>query len=63
LGAIDQVADNGWTALAPRDMGDATLRTVYKGYYLTNPIARASATMGELAAMEAGRAAPQMAAE
>jgi NADH-quinone oxidoreductase subunit G len=44
-------------------MGAATFRTVYKAYYMTNPIARASATMGELAALEAGRGAPQMAAE
>ncbi len=63
LGVVDQVADNGWTPIAPRDMGAATFRTVYKAYYLTNPIARASATMGELAALESGRAAPQMAAE
>ncbi len=63
LGAVDQLADNGWAPIALRDMGAATFRTVYKGYYLTNPIARASATMGELAALESGRAAPQMAAE
>ena len=63
LGVVDQVADNGWTPIAPRDMGAATFRTVYKAYYLTNPVARASATMGELAALESGRAAPQMAAE
>ena len=63
LGAVDQVADNGWTPVALRDMGTATFRTVYKAYYMTNPIARASATMGELAALEAGRVAPQMAAE
>ena len=63
LGVVDQVADNGWTPIAPRDMGAATFRTVYKAYYLTNPIARASATMGELAVLESSRAAPQMAAE
>ena len=63
LGAVDQVADNGWTPVSLRDMGTPTFRTVYKAYYMTNPIARASATMGELAALEAGRVAPQMAAE
>ena len=47
LGAVDQVADNGWAPIALRDMGAATFRTVYKAYYLTNPIARASATLGE----------------
>jgi NADH-quinone oxidoreductase subunit G len=63
LGAVDQLADNGWTPLDLRDMGAATFRNVYKTYYMTNPIARASAIMGELAAIEAGRAAPRMAAE
>ena len=63
LGAIDTVADNGWTPITLRDMGNATFRNAYKTYYMTNPIARASATMGELAAIEAGRSAPRMAAE
>ena len=63
LGAIDQVADNGWTPVDLRDMGTATFRTVYKTYYMTNPIARASATMGELAALEAERASQKLAAE
>lgn len=63
LGAIDTVADNGWTPVALRDMGAATFRNAFKSFYLTNPIARASATMGELAAMEAERAAPKLAAE
>ncbi len=63
LGAIDSVADNGWTPVALRDMGAATFRNAYKTYYQTNPIARASATMGELAAMESQRAATPMAAE
>ena len=55
LGAVDQVADNGWTTLALRDMGAATFRLPRGSFYLTNPIARASATMGELAAMDAAR--------
>ena len=63
LGAIDQVADNGWTPIALRDMGNATFRNAYTAYYMTNPIARASATMGELAALEAERAALKLAAE
>ena len=63
LGAIDQVADNGWTPIELRDMGNATFRNAYNTYYMTNPIARASATMGELAALEAERAALKLAAE
>ena len=63
LGAIDQVADNGWTPIELRDMGNATFRNTYNTYYMTNPIARASATMGELAALEAERAALKLAAE
>ena len=63
LGQIDVVADNAWTALELREMGKATFRNVYQGYYQTNPIARASATMAELAALEADRAKTKLAAE
>jgi NADH-quinone oxidoreductase subunit G len=63
LGQIDQVAENAWTPIAPREMGKASFRNAFKGYYLTNPIARASAVMGEMAAMEADRAKQAMAAE
>ena len=63
LAAIDTVAANDWQPVALREMGQATFRPVYKGYYQTNPIARASAVMGELAAMEADRAKIKMAAE
>lgn len=63
LGAIDTVADNGWSPVLLREMGDASFRSTYKTYYMTNPIARASAIMGELAALESQRAMPKMAAE
>jgi NADH-quinone oxidoreductase subunit G len=64
LAGIDQVPGNAWAALPVRPMATATFRNALKGFYLTNPIARASAVMGELAAMEAARAASrQMAAE
>ena len=63
LGAVDQVADNGWTPLTRMDLGAATFRPAIRSFYLTNPIARASATMGELAAMEAARAVTRLAAE
>ena len=63
LGRIDQVPVNDWQPIALRDMGKATFRTAFKGFYQTNPIARASAVMAELAAMEADRAKTALAAE
>ena len=63
LGQIDHVAENAWAPVALRDMGRADFRNAFKGFYLTNPIARASAVMGELAAMEAERAKIALAAE
>ena len=63
LGRIDQVPVNEWQPIVPRDMGRATFRNAYKGFYQTNPIARASVVMAELAAMEAMRAKTQLAAE
>ena len=63
LGQIDHVAENAWSPIALRDMGRADFRNAFKGFYLTNPIARASAVMGELAAMEAERAKIALAAE
>ncbi len=63
LGMVDHVPSNDWQPLAVRDMGKATFRNAFKGFYLTNPIARASKVMGELAAMEETRAKTPMAAE
>ena len=63
LGAIDQVAANAWTPLETRDMATATFRNALQSYYLTNPIARASKVMGELAALEADRSKLKLAAE
>jgi NADH-quinone oxidoreductase subunit G len=63
LGAIDVVPVNEWQPLALRDMGKADFRNAFKGFYQTNPIARASAVMGELAAMESARAKTALAAE
>jgi NADH-quinone oxidoreductase subunit G len=63
LGAIDVVAENTWTPLAPKAMGKASFRNAFKGFYLTNPIARASVVMGDMAAMEADRAKQTLAAE
>ena len=63
LGRIDEVAENVGVALPLRDMGRADFRNALKGFYLTNPIARASKVMGELAALEADRARTARAAE
>ncbi|WP_426036778.1 NADH-quinone oxidoreductase subunit NuoG [Cypionkella sp. TWP1-2-1b2] len=63
LGMVDHVPSNDWQPVMLRDMGKATFRNAFKGFYLTNPIARASKVMGELAAMEADRAKTPMAAE
>jgi NADH-quinone oxidoreductase subunit G len=63
LGMVDHVPSNDWQPIALRDMGRATFRNAFKGFYLTNPIARASKVMGELAAMEADRAKTPIAAE
>ncbi len=63
LGQLDVVPENTWTSIAPKAMGKASFKNAFKGFYLTNPIARASAVMGELAAMETARAAQPMAAE
>ncbi|MFZ9198947.1 MAG: NADH-quinone oxidoreductase subunit NuoG [Paracoccaceae bacterium] len=63
LGRIDEVAANDWQALAVKAPAKATFRPAIREFYLTNPIARASAVMGELAAMAKARAADQIAAE
>jgi len=63
LGRIDEVAENAWQPLPLAAMGQADFRTAIADFYLTNPIARASALMAELSAAEAARAAPALAAE
>ena len=63
LGDIDQVAENEWQPIATKAMGKADFRNIFKGFYMTNPIARASTVMGELAAQEAARSGAKMAAE
>jgi NADH-quinone oxidoreductase subunit G len=63
LGEIDAVPENEWLRIPLRDMGKADFRVVITDYYLTNPIARASALMGEVQAAAKARANPRMAAE
>ena len=63
LGRVDDVADNGWTPLPAKAMGDADFRYAVSDFYLTNPIARASTLMAELSANATARASTAMAAE
>ena len=63
LGDIDEVPVNNWQPLPLKDMGKADFRPAIKDFYLTNPIARASALMAELSANAKARAQPRMAAE
>ena len=63
LAAIDTVPENDWQPLELRAPGNADFRPAVKDFYLTNPIARASALMAELSANAAARRAPPMAAE
>lgn len=63
LGQIDHVAQNAVKPLAVKAMGKADFRNIFQGFYLTNPIARASTVMGELAALDAARSTAKLAAE
>ena len=63
LGRGAEVAENDWQPLAVKAPAKATFRPAIREFYLTNPIARASAVMGELAALAKSRAAAQLAAE
>ncbi len=63
LGRIDEVPVNDWQALAVKAPAKATFRNVTRDFYLTNPIARASAVMAELSALAKARATTAMAAE
>ena len=63
LGRVDQVAENDWNRVPLRDMAKADFRNAVKDFYLTNPIARASALMAELSAAAAARVSAPLAAE
>ncbi len=63
LGRVDVVAENAPEALPVRALGKATFRNAIKDFYLTNPVARASAVMADLSAMAKARAEAPMAAE
>ena len=63
LAQIDEVPENAWNPVQPGPLGRATFRNAVTDFYLTNPIARASALMGELSSMVAARRATALAAE
>ena len=63
LGLIDAVPVNDWQALTMRAPGKADFRVAIRDFYLTNPVARASAVMAELSAGVAARAVAPLAAE
>jgi NADH-quinone oxidoreductase subunit G len=63
LGRVDEVAANDWQPLPVKAPAKASLRNAIKDFYLTNPIARASAVMAELSAMAKARRAAPLAAE
>ena len=63
LAEIDAVPENTWKRVPLRKPGKATFRNAISEHYLTNPIARASKLMGELAALAADRKSGKLAAE
>ncbi|MCX7299753.1 MAG: NADH-quinone oxidoreductase subunit NuoG [Rhodobacterales bacterium] len=63
LAMIDEVSENAWQPVPEKDMVKADFRTAVRDFYLTNPIARASALMAELSEAEAARGQTRMAAE
>ena len=63
LAAIDEVAENEWTPLAPSNMGEGDFVTALRDFYLSNPIARASSLMAELSSLAKAQNTEQVAAE
>ncbi len=63
LAQVDDVPQNHWVALPVTAPAKATFRNAIRDFYLTNPIARASAVLAELSAMTKARAQTLIAAE
>ncbi|CUH50656.1 NADH-quinone oxidoreductase subunit NuoG [Shimia marina] len=63
LKQIDQVVENEWQPLEPAKLKNGDFKSAVSDFYLTNPIARASALMAELAAAAKARSETKMAAE
>ncbi len=63
LAMIDQVPENEWALVESVELGAGKISGAVSDFYLTNPIARASALMAELSANALERRAPKVAAE
>jgi len=63
LKSIDEVPENAWEPLPAGKLGSGDFGQAITSHYLTNPIARASSLMGELAANAKARKDAPMAAE
>ncbi len=63
LSEVDQVAENPWKAVAAGKLGTSDFANGAGSFYLSNPIARASTIMAELAANEKARRTTKVAAE
>jgi len=63
LAKIDHVIENEWQALQEASLEKGKFSNAIADFYLTNPIARASALMGELSANAKSRMATKVAAE
>ena len=49
LAAIDEVPENEWKASEPKELGTGAFTSAVTNFYQTNPIARASSVMAEMA--------------
>ncbi|OWU77895.1 NADH-quinone oxidoreductase subunit NuoG [Marinibacterium profundimaris] len=63
LGKLDQVAENDWQLPESGDLGEGAFLSPVRDFYLSNPIARASALMAELSANAKARREAPIAAE
>ena len=63
LAQIDEVPENTWTPVDLVNLSDGQMQHAVQDFYLTNPVARASALMAELSANAKARRAPPVAAE
>ncbi|MEO1607382.1 MAG: NADH-quinone oxidoreductase subunit NuoG [Pseudomonadota bacterium] len=63
LAEIDEVPENEWQALPAGDLGSGAFQYAIADFYLTNPVARASALMAELSANAKARDGRALAAE
>ena len=63
LAEVDHVAENAWKAVAAGKLGKGDFAQSQVNFYLSNPIARSSTVMAELAANERARQSAKVAAE